>query len=66
MKIQDWDNADLAIIAITILGSVASVAMLVSGAGLEAIITGCVTAIAGIARSDKGKGPPDNGGVKKP
>jgi hypothetical protein len=60
VKIQDFDNADLAIIAITILGTVASVAMLVSGAGLEAVITGCVTAIAGIARSDKDKGSSDN------
>jgi hypothetical protein len=59
MKIQDFDNADLAIIAITILGTVASVAMLFSGASLEAVITGCVTAVAGIARGDKIKGIQD-------
>jgi len=57
MLMQDWDNADLAIIGIVVLGVVSSVAMLVSGSNLEAVITGCVTAIAGIARGDKSKNP---------
>lgn len=55
---RDFDNSDLAIAAITLLGIVASVVMLFSGAGIETILTGCVTAIAGIARGDTNKGPP--------
>lgn len=53
MNLPDIDNADLAIVAIMILGVVSSVAMLVAGANLEAVVTGCVTAIAGVARGDK-------------
>jgi hypothetical protein len=72
MLMQDWNNADLAIIGIVVLGVVSSVAMLVFGSNLalwldkrirscslEAVITGCVTAVAGIARGDKIKGIQD-------
>jgi hypothetical protein len=60
VKIQSFDCADLAIAIFIVLGIVASIAMLVSGAGLEAVITWCVIVLAGIAQSYRNKEPSDN------
>lgn len=57
--LTEIDNADLGMICITILGIAVAVLCYVKGLELQSALTGAITAVAAIARTDKDKGGKD-------